>query len=613
LKSKIHRYAAKRNDPCADVSSRMSAYLHYGMVSPMRLARQATELGAEKYLDELLIWRELAYGYCFYRNDYRSLATVPNWAIETLRKHQTDRREALYSWETLARGQTADPLWNTCQQSLLKHGELHNNVRMTWGKSLLQWTESPEQALEWLIDLNHRYALDGRDPASYGGILWCLGQFDRPFYPEQNVLGTVRPRPTTEHLGRIDLKKYQALVHRPIFRHPMPERPLKIAVIGAGISGLLCARTLCDMGLDVEVFEKSRGPGGRSATRRLDSGNRADHGAPFFQTLSRRWDLYLESWQRDGILACWEPRLGSWGASSGVQKFTLGNTRSNRFWVGCGGMNELGKHLASGIKIHYQTTVQSVEKIDSGWVLCSKVDSQDANDSVLRSDAKDCLVLAVPGPQAASMIDSACNWKQAAGQRPMQPTWAAMVEFEKIWEIPWDAIRFEDHPCLDWISRETSKPNRSRSNHSSSLPEVWIIHANHRWSAQNIDRTPQDASEQLLQALVELGLDKIPGTIGLQGHRWRYAQAGSEPAEARLEPHVLWDPESMIGACGDWVCDQPTVGTLGRSSGIERALESGAAMAGTILRHCMSKFGPVNAKEKEKQAFQPRLFGDEAF
>jgi predicted NAD/FAD-dependent oxidoreductase len=223
-------------------------------------------------------------------------------------------------------------------------------------------------------------------------------------------------------------------------------------------------------------------------------------------------------------------------------------------------MNELGKHLASGIKIHYQTTVQSVEKIDSGWVLCSKVDSQDANDSVLRSDAKDCLVLAVPGPQAASMIDSACNWKQAAGQRPMQPTWAAMVEFEKIWEIPWDAIRFEDHPCLDWISRETSKPNRSRSNHSSSLPEVWIIHANHRWSAQNIDRTPQDAAEQLLQALVELGLDKIPGTIGLQGHRWRYAQAGSEPAEARLEPHVLWDPESMIGACGDWVCDQPTVG-----------------------------------------------------
>ncbi len=613
LKSRIHRYTAKRNDPCADVSSRMSAYLHYGMVSPMRLARQASELRAEKYLDELLIWRELAYGYCFYKEDYRSLATIPSWAVETLRKHQTDRREALYSWENLARGQTADPLWNACQHSLLRHGELHNNVRMTWGKSLLQWTESPEQALAWLIDLNHRYALDGRDPASYGGILWCLGQFDRPFYPEQKVLGTVRPRPTSEHLGRMDLKKYQALVHRPIFCHSNQERRLKVAVVGAGISGLLCARTLLDMGLDVEVFEKSRGPGGRSATRRLDSGTKADHGAPCFQIQSRRWDLYLDSWQRDGILSCWEPRLASWSSSSGMQQVALGNTRSNRFWVGSGGMNQLGKHLANGLKIQYQTTIQRVEKHDKGWVLCGKADSQNSTDTVLRSDVKDCLVLAIPGPQVAAMIDPVCNWKPAASQRLMQPTWAAIVEFEKPWEVPWDVIRFEDHPSLDWISRETSKPHRAPSNPRSSSPEVWIIHASHRWSAENIECAPEVAAEQLMQTLVDLRLDKLPGTISLQGHRWRYAQRGSEYAEAKLEPLVLWDPELLAGACGDWVCDSPDTGALGRSSGIERALESGAAMAGTILRHCISKFGSANPRENKKQAFQPMLFGDEAF
>ncbi|MFM7931893.1 MAG: hypothetical protein ACKO9Q_29635, partial [Pirellula sp.] len=200
-----------------------------------------------------------------------------------------------------------------------------------------------------------------------------------------------------------------------------------------------------------------------------------------------------------------------------------------------------------------------------------------------------------------------------ASQRPMQPTWAAIIEFEKPWEIPWDAIRFEDHPSLDWISRETSKPHRAASKPSSSSPEVWIIHANHRWSTENIECAPEVVAEQLLQALADLGLGTIPGTIGLQGHRWRYAQRGSEDAKANLEPRVLWDPESMVGACGDWVCDSPDTGSMGRSSGIERALESGAAMAGTILRHCISKFGPVNLKENEKPAFQPMLFGDEAF
>jgi photolyase PhrII len=618
LKLRIHRYGAKRNDPCADVSSRMSAYLHYGMVSPMRLARQASECRAEKYLDELLIWRELAYGYCFYREDYRSLATIPNWAVETLRKHQSDRREALYSWETLARGQTADPLWNACQHSLLKHGELHNNVRMTWGKSLLQWTESPEQALAWLIDLNHRFALDGRDPASYGGILWCLGQFDRPFSPEQPVLGTVRPRPTSEHLGRLDFGKYQALVNRPIVKLKSAERPVKVGVIGAGISGLLCARTLADMGLDVEVFEKSRGAGGRAATRRLDSGNWIDHGAPCFQTSSKRWDLYLESWQRDGILSRWEPRLATWSPSKGTEQVTLCDNRTTRLWRGNGGMNQLGKHLAKGLKIRYQTTIEQVEKHQTGWVLSGKTGSQETSVSILRSDPFDCVVLAVPGPQAALMIDPGCHWKSKAAECTMRPAWAAIVEFDKSWEIPWDAICFEDHPILDWISRETSRANQTPSNNGSGLPEAWIIHANDRWTAANIDNSPQDAAQRLMQALVDLGFEDIPGLITLQGHRWRYAQAGPRPEGSSNEPSVLWDPELLAGACGDWACGDwacgtATFGRLGRSSGVERALESGSAMAGTILRHCMSKQSLANPMDREKQAFQPMLFGDEAF
>jgi deoxyribodipyrimidine photolyase len=117
--------------------------------------------------------------------------------------HQDDPREAVYSWERLYRGQTGDTLWDVAQKSLLIHGELHNNVRMTWGKTFLNWTRHPQDALDLMIDLNHRFALDGNDPNSYGGLLWCLGLFDRPFKPERPVIGTLRPRSTKDHAKRL--------------------------------------------------------------------------------------------------------------------------------------------------------------------------------------------------------------------------------------------------------------------------------------------------------------------------------------------------------------------------------------------------------------------------
>ena len=250
------------------------------MVSPFRIARETSEIdnaGAEKYLDELLIWRELGYTFCFYREDHDQWSAIPDWAQETLRRHSTDDRSEVYSWEQLARGETKDDFWNAAQKSLLIQGELHNNVRMTWGKAILNWKRTPQEALATIIDLNHRYALDGRDPASYGGILWCLGQFDRPFEPEQNIIGTVRPRPTSNHASRLDTEKYLTRITTPRF-DPAPT----VAIIGAGISGLSAARTLQDHGLTVTVFDKSRGVGGRMSTRRTDQGTTFDHGAQYF-------------------------------------------------------------------------------------------------------------------------------------------------------------------------------------------------------------------------------------------------------------------------------------------------------------------------------------------
>ncbi len=207
----LRTYAERRNDAARDGVSRLSAYLHHGHVSPLRIAREAHAVGgsgAERFLDELIVWRELAHNLCFHRQQcIESLDVLPMWAQETLREHAGDARDVL-SWETLARGRTGDELWDLCQTSLIRHGELHNNVRMTWGKAIPRWTEDPASALRLLLGLNHRFALDGSDPNSYGGLLWCLGLFDRPFTPDQPVLGAVRSRSTEAHARRLDTDRY---------------------------------------------------------------------------------------------------------------------------------------------------------------------------------------------------------------------------------------------------------------------------------------------------------------------------------------------------------------------------------------------------------------------
>lgn len=312
-KSGLREYAALRNHIEVDGVSRMSAYLHYGMVSPFRIAREASTDGATKYLDELLIWRELAYAFCHFQTDIESDAALPSWAIATLTAHEGDPRNVL-SWETLARAKTGEALWDTAQRSLLKHGELHNNLRMTWGKAILNWSIDYRQTLARLIDLNHRYALDGRDPASYGGILWCLGQFDRPFHPEQPIFGTVRTRPIAVHESRTDLTAYMKKIDRPI-ASPAP----RIAMIGTGLAGLICSRTLHDHGLPIKCFEKSHRVGGRASTRIAESEFQFDHGAQYFTIRDPRLIPLLESWCLDKHVALWDGHIVSFD-SPGVSQ-----------------------------------------------------------------------------------------------------------------------------------------------------------------------------------------------------------------------------------------------------------------------------------------------------
>ncbi len=207
-------YTELRNDPNRpDAVSRLSPWLHFGNLSihEVLLAAQAAGPPDEyaKFLDEALTWRELAHNFCYFNAKHRTVDGIPGWAREQLREHEADPRPALYSDEDLEFARTGDELWNAAQQSYLRDGWMHNYMRMLWGKAVLQWTPNAAECLRILEHLNNKYSLDGRDPNSYGGILWIFGKFDRPFY-RRPIYGTVRYQSLKAARGKFDVKQYVA-------------------------------------------------------------------------------------------------------------------------------------------------------------------------------------------------------------------------------------------------------------------------------------------------------------------------------------------------------------------------------------------------------------------
>jgi deoxyribodipyrimidine photo-lyase len=178
-----------------DGTSGLSPYLHFGQISPVEVAWRAAQVGgpgAQAFLEELIVRRELAVNFVFYNPNYDRFEGLPAWAKETLRQHASDPRPARYTLEELEEARTEDPLWNAAQTELIRTGKIHGYMRMYWGKGFLRWTEDPEKAFRFALHLNNKYALDGRDPSSYAGVGWCFGLHDRPF-PERPIFGKVRP------------------------------------------------------------------------------------------------------------------------------------------------------------------------------------------------------------------------------------------------------------------------------------------------------------------------------------------------------------------------------------------------------------------------------------
>lgn len=208
----LQQYSTRRVDPTdPDGSSRLSPYLRYGHISAAEVARAALQHApaaeADAFLDEMITWRELSLNFCLHNPAHGSLDALPAWVHRSMGEHEGDRRDTIYTREQLANAATGEPLWNAGQRELLATGQMHNAVRMLWGKSVLLWTDRYADALSYLIWLNDRYALDGRDPNSYSNILWCFGKFDRPF-ATRPVWGTIRPMSLGRAKAKFDVNAY---------------------------------------------------------------------------------------------------------------------------------------------------------------------------------------------------------------------------------------------------------------------------------------------------------------------------------------------------------------------------------------------------------------------
>jgi deoxyribodipyrimidine photo-lyase len=197
LDRNLKRYARERNQPTRHATSHLSPYLHFGHISSLDVATRARDHAARHYLvagdflEELIVRRELAFNHTRFATDPEGFGDLPDWAKKTMQLHASDKRDPVFTAAQLERAQTCDPLWNAAQKELLLRGTIHGYYRMYWGKKIIEWSAGYQEALNIMVHLHDRYALDGRDPNTFTNVLWCFGLHDRPWF-ERPIFGVIR-------------------------------------------------------------------------------------------------------------------------------------------------------------------------------------------------------------------------------------------------------------------------------------------------------------------------------------------------------------------------------------------------------------------------------------
>jgi len=213
IEQKLEQYAEARNDPTRDATSNLSPYLHFGHISPLRVALKVMESPIAKtdkdaFLEELIVRRELSDNYCFYEKNYDSFEGFPDWAKKTLNDHRNDSRPYLYTIHQFENAETHDKLWNAAQIEIVKRGKMAGYLRMYWAKKILEWTRHPEEAQQVAIYLNDTYELDGRDPNGYTGIAWSIGGVHDRAWGERPIFGKIRYMSERGVRSKFDVEEY---------------------------------------------------------------------------------------------------------------------------------------------------------------------------------------------------------------------------------------------------------------------------------------------------------------------------------------------------------------------------------------------------------------------
>ena len=325
-----------------------------------------------------------------------------------------------------------------------------------------------------------------------------------------------------------------------------------IAVIGAGLAGLVVARKLSPSH-DVVVFEKSRGVGGRMATRRAGS-FKFDHGAQFFTARTRAFRTFLEPLVEAGVIADWPARFAELRRQHVVESRQWSD--DNPHYVGTPGMNAIGKALAFGLDVRLNTAVASLSRKREQWQL--------ADDGRRPLGEFDWVIVTAPAAQAADLLAPTALASAAASGR-MHACYALLLGFDEAVNLPWEAAVVRDAD-ISWISVNSSKPGRPSS---SSL----VVHSTNAWADAHVDDDVESVRRHLLGEFRDVtGIDSAAAFVDV--HRWRYANVDRQQGDS-----FALDPDQQLAACGDWFVRGRVEGAFSSANALAEQLMPGDTCA----------------------------------
>ncbi|QDV05630.1 protoporphyrinogen oxidase [Planctomycetes bacterium Poly30] len=341
---------------------------------------------------------------------------------------------------------------------------------------------------------------------------------------------------------------------------PSPARPstasetrsadLRVAIVGAGLSGLRAARILQDSGrCDVQLFEKARGVGGRTSLRRADS-FAFDHGAQYFTARDAGFRAQVDAWVEAGVAAPFEAKLAGIPREGSLQ---FKKSDSTERFVGMPGMNAMAKAMAEDLMIEVRARVDSLEPEDDGRWTLRFIDGREES-------GFDVVLVTAPAPQAKALVAASEKLREVAASVSMQPCWAAMVVFAERFDAPFDGA-FIDAGPLSWACRNSAKPGRPEG-------DAWVLHASPAWTQSHLDLEREEIASRLTTALGEAAGIPTPEYLHADAHRWMYSNV-REPRE----DGAVFDDELGLGLAGDWL----------NGAKVQGAWLSGQALAEAVL------------------------------